>query len=48
MSLRSSFSFVYQGVSLRFILRNFPYTSKLLLDDARSRTMAITWSLRLK
>jgi hypothetical protein len=47
MSLRSNFGFLHQGVSLRFSLCNFPSTSDLL-DDARSRTITITWSLRLK
>jgi hypothetical protein len=48
MTLRSSFGFFHQGVSLCFSLCKFPGTIKLLLDDTCSRTIAIIRSLRLK
>jgi hypothetical protein len=48
MILRSSFDFLRQVGQLALQPLQFPLHSELLLNDARSHTIAITWSVWLK
>jgi hypothetical protein len=48
MSLRSSFDFLRRVGQLALQSPPFPLHSELLLNDAHSHTIAITWSVWLK